>query len=92
MKNMKLIKTIPMILLLIIIGIFFISISNKKSSLNVFSSTKKKVLCSNSICINYNIDKECIVIPKRIYHLSIEKDSNNVDVVTLTQTNKDCRD
>ncbi len=92
MPNKKrIVRTIPMILLLIVIGVVIISFTDKSNPSNMLQKNVK-VLCASSICLNSNDIIECISMPANIFHLTIEKDPTDPDsnYVMLTQTKAKC--
>ncbi len=84
MNNIKLLKTLPMIMLLILIGAFIIQLKEDKTSI---LNRNIQIVCTTSICVINPNHKECIYMKSMLSHLEISKKA-----VTITQTNTECKE
>jgi len=85
MTKSKVIRIIPMLLLIIIIGSFLIQLKlNKNSVLN----SNIQTICITSIClISSDKTTECIYTKSKISYLNIKTNS-----VVITQTATNCKE
>ncbi len=84
MTKFKIIKTLPMIALLILVMIFLIQLKEDKNSI---LNSNVQAICASSICISSNNIKECLYTKTTLGYLEIKNNS-----VVLTQTNVACKE